>query len=273
MLMPALVLAASALMCWPSRPAARLMRAVGKQQDRRGRIRSWIVHSRRRLSFAAAGGAGAVVTVTVGVLPGAALTLLGFAGYRQWKAGRDIDRAIQAAAEVATCVRAVVGDLNAGAPPAAAVERAAEDTKPGLAAILRTIAATSRLGGDPAAVVSSAGSGAGAEAIVRLTRSWELARQHGLPLAGVLEAVRRDVEASVRVARQSRARMAGPRASAAILAALPVLGIALGEVMGATPLTILFTTAAGQFLLVVGSALVLGGVCWSGVLTGRSVLR
>ena len=37
--------------------------------------------------------------------------------------------------------------------------------------------------------------------------------------------------------------MAGPQASAAVLAALPVLGVALGSAMGADPLGILFGTA------------------------------
>ncbi|ASR38386.1 hypothetical protein BAY61_29090 [Prauserella marina] len=273
MLTSALALAASALLCWPSRgPAARLMRAVGRQ-GRSGAARAWLIHSRRKLALAAAGGAGVLVAVTAGVLPCVALVLLGLAGYRQWSGGRDIERRIRSATEVATCVRAVVGDLNAGAHPATAVERAAEDAKPELAGRLRTIAATSRLGGDPTTAADSAGSGPGGDAIVRLTRSWGLARQHGLPLAGVLEAVRREVDVSVRIAGQLRARMAGPRASAAILAALPVLGIALGEVMGAAPMAVLFTTTAGQFLLVAGSALVLCGVFWSAALTGRSVLR
>ena len=60
--------------------------------------------------------------------------------------------------------------------------------------------------------------------------------------------------------------MAGARTTATVLAALPLLGIGLGEVIGAQPLRFLF--AGGQWLLVVGVVLTCLGLAWSDRITG-----
>jgi tight adherence protein B len=68
------------------------------------------------------------------------------------------------------------------------------------------------------------------------------------------------------------ARMAGPRASATVLALLPVLGVVLGEAMGAHPIQVLADTPLGQALLIVGTTLICAGIQWSAYLTQRAVL-
>ncbi|HEV2779022.1 MAG TPA: type II secretion system F family protein, partial [Actinophytocola sp.] len=137
------------------------------------------------------------------------------------------------------------------------------------------IAAAARLDGDVAHALatSRAATPATAQVLGQLSRAWILVQRHGVPLADVLDAVRGDLEARVRFARQVLARMAGPRASATVLALLPVVGLALGEAMGARPLHVLTGTATGQLLLVVGVTLACAGVAWSARLTDRVVLR
>jgi tight adherence protein B len=66
--------------------------------------------------------------------------------------------------------------------------------------------------------------------------------------------------------------MAGPRASATVLALLPCVGVALGEAMGAAPVNVLLSTPMGQLLLVVGCALVWAGMAWTAKLTEQAVL-
>jgi tight adherence protein B len=56
-----------------------------------------------------------------------------------------------------------------------------------------------------------------------------------------------------------------------LLAGLPVLGLAMGSGVGADPWRVLTTTSTGQVLLVVGVALELAGVAWSGRLVRRAV--
>jgi len=89
----------------------------------------------------------------------------------------------------------------------------------------------------------------------------------------VLDAVRRDLEQRARFTRQVIARMTGPKASALALSLLPVLGIVLGETMGARPLRVLTGTGVGQVLLVTGVTLLCAGVAWSGRITNRVVHR
>jgi len=66
--------------------------------------------------------------------------------------------------------------------------------------------------------------------------------------------------------------MAGPRASGAALAALPALGVLLGEAMGAHPLHILFANSLGQALLAAGTILICLGLRWINRLTSQAVL-
>jgi tight adherence protein B len=53
---------------------------------------------------------------------------------------------------------------------------------------------------------------------------------------------------------------------------LPVLGVLLGEGMGAAPLHVLFTGGLGQTLLAMGVTLVCVGLYWITRLTSRAVL-
>jgi tight adherence protein B len=130
---------------------------------------------------------------------------------------------------------------------------------------MRAIAAAARLGGDAEQAIRE-------PLLAEAAHAWALAQRHGLPLADVLDAVVQDLDQRARFARQVQARMAGPRASATVLACLPAVGIGLGQAMGANPLRILAMTAAGQVLLVLGVALVCAGVLWSARLTQQAVL-
>jgi len=46
-----------------------------------------------------------------------------------------------------------------------------------------------------------------------------------------------------------------------------LLGIALGQAVGAAPVQLLLGSTAGGLLLVVGTALVCAGLAWSGAIT------
>jgi tight adherence protein B len=78
------------------------------------------------------------------------------------------------------------------------------------------------------------------------------------------------MEARLRLSGQIKAQLSGPRASAAVLAGLPILGIALGQGMGAHPLVILATTPVGQLLLVLGTGLAAAGLLWSARITAKA---
>lgn len=266
------LLALAAVLCWPGGvPAARL-RALAEERRSAGR---WVIPAGRFAAGAAVAAAGLAGFGLLGVAGAAVGVLFAVVGARRVQARRHARARVAAAAGVAEALGGLVAELRAGAHPAVAAESVVTDAVPGSEAAvgLRAIAAAARLGGDvDIALADAAGSVvSGSDALQRVARAWRLAHRHGLPLADALEAVRRDLEASARFAGQLQAKLAGPRASAAVLAGLPVVGILLGEGMGARPLSVLSSTSAGQLLLVVGGLLVLAGVGWSGRLTHRAV--
>ena len=61
----------------------------------------------------------------------------------------------------------------------------------------------------------------------------------------------------------AEAGLAGARSTAMVLAALPLVGIAFGELMGATPLRILTGGGIGQILLLAGIIFDCSGLAWS----------
>jgi tight adherence protein B len=86
-----------------------------------------------------------------------------------------------------------------------------------------------------------------------------------------MRAAQRDIAERQRFSAQVSSSMAGARATATILAGLPVLGILLGQLIGARPLGFLLGGHAGGGLLVVGSTLACGGLLWSDRIADRVV--
>jgi len=265
MTIPVLLLAL-AVTCWPTRPAATRVRALG-----------WNGRQRRRLRLPTALpwplGGGLVAYVLAGPGSGLAAAALVATVRSRLRARRNQLAVVRGVEGLAEALRCMVGELRTGAHPAAAAEHAAEDAVPVIATALSMVAATARLGGDVDGALAgiAAREPALAGVLGQVSRAWQLATRHGLPLADVLDAVRRDLDQRARFARQITARMAGPRSSAAVLAGLPVLGVLLGQAIGAAPLHVLFHSGIGQIMLVTGVLLVCAGVRWSARLTTAAV--
>lgn len=264
----AVALTGLALLCWPpGRSAGRLQRVLGRRNP--GRLTM-----RRPGVLVVAATAAGLAWLPLG--PGGAFAAgLGAATawwrWRMLRLRRDRHAAHDGMAEA---LRALVLELRAGAHPAGAAESVAVDAHPQAAIAMRAISGATRLGGDVeralAGVTTTVPALAGA--LDQLVRAWRLVQRHGLPLADVLDAVRRELDGRVRFATQVHARMAGPRASSAVLALLPATGVLLGQAMGAAPLHVLRATPMGQVLLALGAALVCAGVMWTVRLTEQAVL-
>lgn len=250
--LPPLLLAA-ALGVWPAHAARRRLRTLAVNRA---------TTQARRLPKAAGVAPFAVAALAwwalgpAGALAGLLLAVFVRSAVRRARAGRRNVAALDALAE---SLRSLVAELRAGANPVAAAESAADEAPPDVAAVLRTAAVAARLGGEPDVPDT--------RAAAQIVRAWRLATQHGLPLADVLDSVRGDLEQRARFARQVEARMAGPRASAVVLAVLPVLALLLGQAAGAQPLAVLTDTVAGQLLLLLGVTLVAAGLRWAEHLT------
>jgi tight adherence protein B len=172
--------------------------------------------------------------------------------------GRLVDegRALESALDV------LVGELRAGAQPVAAFRVAAAESEGAVGSSFRAVAGRALVGADVAAGLRSVGTTSARPAQwERLAVCWELAQSHGLGIATLMRAAQSDIVERVRFTSRVNAGMAGARATATMLAGLPLVGIALGEVIGAQPIR--FLLGSGGPLLVIGSALVCVGLLWS----------
>ena len=163
----------------------------------------------------------------------------------------------------------LVGELRVGAHPVAAFERRRRRVDGAVAASLRTVAARARLGADVAAGMRSVARRSSLPAHwERLAVCWQLAQTHGLAIATLMQTAQRDIVERERFSARVDAGMAGARATAAVLAGLPAVGVGLGQLIGADPVSFLLSGGAGGWLLVIGVALACAGLLWSDRITG-----
>ncbi|WP_345418534.1 type II secretion system F family protein, partial [Actinomycetospora chlora] len=217
---------------------------------------------RRRALLRAAAALGAVVAGAGGAV--ASVLLAATLQHHRRAAGVERARA-DATAGLGEALASFAAEIRAGAPPAAAAASAGTDAHPVAARVMTLVGATAHLGGDVPAALRAARSREStvAEHLDRLAGAWALADRHGIALAVPAAAVADDLRARGRLAGGLRARLAGPRATAAVLAGLPVLGVLLGEGIGARPWAVLTGGLVGQVLLVVGVGLVCAGLAWT----------
>ncbi|WP_324194106.1 type II secretion system F family protein [Nocardia blacklockiae] len=209
-------------------------------------------------------------TAVVGAGPFlAAVIVVGTVVVRKRQRAGDRVRDDECAA-LAAGLETVVGELRVGAHPSVAAATAASDLEGAAARAFAVCSARSRLGGSAADGLRAPESVIATE-LAHVAAAWQVAEQHGLALADLLATMRADLLSRKRFRDRTIAALAGPRATATVLAALPLLGIALGQLLGATPLRILLTPGPGAVLLPLGTALISAGLLWTDTIT-RKVL-
>ncbi|HEV7422268.1 MAG TPA: type II secretion system F family protein [Mycobacterium sp.] len=225
----------------------------------------------RRPALVLAGLAGVVVlvcVVPVTIVVASAILTLTLAARRR-SAVLSTRRAEESAA-LQGALSVLVGELRVGAHPIAAFETAASEVDGAVSAQLGAVAGRARLGADVAAGLRAVS----AQSMLpaqweRLAVCWQLAQTHGLAIATLMRTAHRDVVERDRYASRVTAGMAGARATAVILAGLPLLGVGLGELIGAGPVRFLVSGGPGGGLLVIGVALACSGLAWSDRITNR----
>ncbi len=258
----AAVLLAAALVIYPSSPRRRLpppgprpRRATHPAAPAPGGIAACLVVAAAVLL--------PLTTMLAAVVVGATARLR-YRRRRRLRRTSDEGRTLERALEV------LVGELQVGSHPVRAFSVAADETPGAVARSLRAVAARAGLGADVTAGLRDvARSSALPAQWDRLAVCWRLASEHGLAIATLMRAAQRDITERQRFSARVSSSMAGARATAAILAALPVLGVLLGQLIGARPLSFLLGGQAGGWLLVVGSTLACAGLLWSDRITDR----
>lgn len=251
---PVAALALAVALLLPASPHRRLARPGDRRRSRR---------SRRPIRLA---GGGTVAAIGAASLPTAlSLTaaILGLTVVWRHRRRARRRRAVAEGRALESALEVLVGELAVGAPPVRAFEVAAAETdQPTVAAGLATVAARARLGADvPAGLRGIAEHAALPVHWQRLAVYWQLAADHGLAIAVLMRAAQCDIAERQRFAARLAAGLAGARASAALLAGLPALGVALGELIGARPIAFLLGDA-GAVLLIAGVTLACLGLLW-----------
>lgn len=247
-LVVAVVLAGVLLLAVPAAP--RLPRGA----DGPGGAPRWPV-------IAVAAAAALVAVIARGSAPGLVLPLLGLAlgsAVVRTLAARHRDR-------VATDVRRRVVDLcdglraelAAGQTPAGALDRAAVEWP-----LVAPAARAASTGGDVVAALRALAVTPGGEALRLVAGAWQVAHRTGHGLADTLGRVAADLRAAERTRRVVGGELASARATARLLAALPVLALLMGSGAGADPLRFLLAQPAGLACLAGGLACGYAGLAW-----------
>jgi len=251
-----LLLLAAAAVVWPGRPAA-----VRRLRPHPPRV---VLRPPPPAVLAAATALGcAVVTtpVVAGLAAGGAWAVL---RARQRRAA-ERDEQVQVAA-LAEALGVLAAELRAGRTLGdAAATAVAGCPHPRAAAAL-----------GPALAGGPAPTGVGVparSALGRIATARAVSVRTGCSLAAAVGAAEDDLRASARTRDELAVALAGPRASARVLAGLPVLGLLMGAGIGADPWTVLTTTPVGTALLVAGCGLEAAGLTWTRRLTERAAGR
>jgi tight adherence protein B len=251
-----LLTGAAAVAAWPA--GAVLRRLNGRRQDAsavsflrlgsRARVLAWVRaltdgSPRRAVGIAIAAGAvvgtivaGAVVgTIVAGPVAGLVLAVYGALGARAAVRRSARRRGVAARSRSLDGLNALAADLRAGlavgAMPLTASPAGPRDFDPRLAELTAAV--------------------------------WRLAEQTGAPAADLVERIEADARAGDRSRATAAAQAAGAQATALLLAALPVGGIALGYGIGADPLEVLLGTPLGAACAIGAVLLQCAGLLWA----------
>lgn len=152
----------------------------------------------------------------------------------------------------------LAADLAAGRPPEAALSAAAERWSP-----LSQVVDALRLGADvPEAMRRVAAERRGAADLRWVAAAWQVSQHSGHGLAAALERAARGLRARRRTRRLVDSELASARATARLVACLPLAVLLMGSGAGSDPWTFLLGTPVGWACVAAGSGLVVAGLWW-----------
>ncbi|CUR60565.1 Type II secretion system protein [metagenome] len=165
--------------------------------------------------------------------------------------------ALSGQARVLAFCQLIGSELAAGQPPGLALQRAAEEW-PDLGPLSTAFA----LGADVPAAMRAASAAPGQADLTFVAAAWQVAHHSGGGLSAAMTRVASGLRATQATRRVVAAELASARATARLMAGLPVFALMMGRGIGADPVAFLLGTTPGLVCLAVGLALGFAGVAW-----------
>ena len=162
---------------------------------------------------------------------------------------------------VIEAISSLAAELGAGQPPPSALELAAGEPPvwpTALAAIRLNASIPEALRSDAVHLEPSQRS-----LLTSIAACWEVAATTGSGLGAPIERLASSARRSEELRTQLEGELAAPRATARLLAALPVFGLAVGMVLGIDPIGWLVGSAFGWACLLGSCALISLGLAWT----------
>ena len=163
-------------------------------------------------------------------------------------------------------LRALVAELRSGAHPGNALSTAASST------VLWPQAVAAERFGDGVAdgfARDAAENPRLGRYLRQLSACWRVGVNHGSGLAISIERLAVSIETTMDVEATLVNELAAPRATVRLLAFLPVVGIAMGYMLGANPLAWFVDTGIGKVTFLAAGGLTIAGSWWSHRIVSR----
>ena len=198
-----------------------------------------------------------VLTARGVVVPALVAAAAGWAGWTLWQRRRRRREEQTVAERVRETCEQLAAELRAGRPPGDALQHVASVWPP-----MAPVAAAFRVGADVPGAMRALAARPGAGDLRLLAAAWQVSHRTGQGLASAVHRVAADLVAARRTRRIVEGELASARATARLVAALPLLAWGMGTGAGGSPLAFLLGSVWGWACLAAGTAIGLVGLWW-----------